>query len=268
MTKKEAEKIFESIATLKTEVETLSYAVAASYMKMESFASGIQDCAKHARETFWAEVFNSSIAECDWLRGVSFSPAGWAAGYQFLYVLYRILEEKRPKTILDIGLGQTSKMIARYAACNPDVRHIVVEESEQWMKFFGTRNQLPKNTEFIRLDYAMTEVLGASSPVRVYNGFKRALEGLKFDLVLVDAPFAGDMKELARVDVLDIIPDGIADSYAILVDDTNRNAELRMLGMLVDKLQKNGRSASAAKYSGRNDCHIVVSDDNVYLKSL
>lgn len=268
MTKTEAEKIYESIAALKTEVETLSYAVAASYMKIEALASGIQDCAKHARETFWAEVFNSSIKECDWLRGIAFSPAGWAAGYQFLYVLYRILEEKKPKTILDIGLGQTSKMIARYAACNPDVRHIVVEESEQWMKFFGARNQLPKNTEFVRLDYAMTEMPGASSPVRVFTGFQEALAGLKFDLVLIDAPFAGDMKELARVDVLDIIPDGIAESYAILVDDTDRKGELRMLNMLVKKLRKSGRSASASKYSGRNDCHIVVSDDNVYLRTL
>lgn len=265
MTKK---KIDESLAALKAEVETLSYAVAATYMKMDTLASGVNECTKYARETFWAEVFKSSIAECDWLRDVAFFPAGWAAGYQFLYVLYRILEEKRPKSILDIGLGQTSKMIAKYAARNPDVRHIVVEESEQWMKFFGARNQLPKNTEFVWLEYAMAEVQGASSPVRVYNGFKKALEGLTFDLVLIDAPFAGDMKELARVDVLDIIPDGIAESYAILVDDTNRKGELRMLDMLVEKLQKSGRSASAAKYSGRNDCHIVVSDDNVYLKSL
>jgi len=270
MTQKEIVQISESISALKAEVETLSYAVAASYMKMEALASGIHDCAKHARETFWAEVFNSSIAECDWLRGVAFSPAGWAAGYQLLYVLYRILEEKKPKTILDIGLGQTSKMIAGYAARNPDVRHIVVEESEQWMKFFGGRNQLPKNTEFVRLDYAMAEIPGASSPVRVYNGFQKAVEGLglKFDLILVDAPYAGDMKELSRVDILNIVPDGISESYAILVDDTNRSGELRMLDMLVEKLQKSGRSASAAKYSGRNDCHIVVSDDNVYLKSL
>ena len=152
MAKNEVGQICESIATLKEEVETLSYAVASSYMKIESLASVVHDCEKHLREIFWAEVFNSSINECDWLRGAGFSPTGWAAGYQLLYVLYRILEEKKPKTILDIGLGQTSKMIAKYAASNPDVRHIVVEQSESWMKFFGERNQLPKNTELVRLD--------------------------------------------------------------------------------------------------------------------
>lgn len=268
MAKKKTGQTCESIAALKAEVETLSYAIAASYMKIESLASSIHDCAKYARETFWAEVFNSSISECKWLRGTAFSPAGWAAGYQFLYVLYRILEEKKPRCILDIGLGQTTKMISRYAAVNPDVRHIVVEESEDWIKFFGARNELPKNTEIVRLDYKMIKMPGVDSPVRKFNGFAKALAGLKFDLILVDAPFAGDMKELARVDILDIMPDGITESYAILVDDTNRKGELRMLDMLLDKFKKCGRTASTAKYSGRNDCHIMVSDDNVYLKSL
>ena len=261
-------KLEKTAAAIVGKVDALAPKLVAVRDEVASVGQGVADGNKHSRETFWAEVFNDSIADCAWLKKFSCSASGWAAGYQLLYLLYRVLDSKRPTKILDIGLGQTSRLIARYAAANPTVRHVVVEESETWMKFFRKRDRLPKNSEIVRLDYRLEEFPGCDNPVRVFDGFKEAFAGEKFDLIVIDAPFSGDMKELARVDLLRLLPDGVADSYVILVDDTNRRGERRMVDALVEKLQQSGFSASSSKYRGRNECHVIVSDDNAYFKTI
>lgn len=236
--------------------------------RLKAVEKNVWEAVKNSRETFYAAVFNNTISGSSWLKDTSFSPAGWAAGYQYLYVLYRILNEKHPKSILDLGLGQTTKMIAQYAAANPEVEHIIVESNQDWIDFYLNANTLPSNSRIIKLDYMMKKMPGCKDPVRHYKFFKRAMKGKVFDLISIDAPFGGDMKEVSRVDVLGIIPNGIASSYAILLDDTNRPQEQAMIPLLLNALIKNGFTASSARYSARNKCDIVVSDDNLYLKTL
>ena len=234
----------------------------------KTFNKTLGDCDKHARETFWAAVYNSTTAKSDWLKNTAFSPSGWAAGYQYLYVLYRVLNEKRPQRILDLGLGQTSLLIAQYASAHPEVEHIIVESNEEWIKFFMNANSLPENSRIIKLDYTMQDFPGAAAPVRVYAGFKEALKNKVFDFISIDAPYGGDMKDFSRVDVLDIIPDGIAPSYVIMFDDTDRTPEKHTCAAIEKKLVESGLTASSAPYRGRNTCHVIVSDDNQYIKTM
>lgn len=236
--------------------------------RLKAVERNVWEAVKNSRETFYAAVFNNTISGSSWLKDTSFSPAGWAAGYQYLYVLYRILNEKRPKCILDLGLGQTTKMIAQYAAANPEVEHIIVESNQDWIDFYLNANTLPSNSRIIKLDYIMKKMPGCKDPVRHYKFFKRAMKGKVFDLISIDAPFGGDMKEVSRVDVLGIIPNGIAPSYAILLDDTNRKPEQAAVARLVAALTQSGHSASSSRYNGRNSCDIIVSDDNQYLKTM
>lgn len=236
--------------------------------RLEALEKTSREALQYARETFYAAVFNNTVEGSGWLKDRSFSPCGWAAGYQYLYVMYRILNEFRPKCILDLGLGQTSKMIAQYAAANPDVRHVIVEASQEWIDFYRRANPLPPNSRIVKLGYSMKKAPGSKDPVRCFKLFKRAMGSLEFDFVSVDAPYAGDMKALARVDILSLIPGGIAPSYAIMVDDTNRKPELASVRLLVEKLQEAGYTASAGRYTALNHCHVIVSDDNRYLKTL
>ena len=48
-------------------------------------------------------------------------PGRWAAvGFPYLYVMYRVLNEVRPEMLLEIGTGQTTKMIWIYLRWNAD----------------------------------------------------------------------------------------------------------------------------------------------------
>ncbi len=65
----------------------------------------------YPKEILWAEIFRSVTDKSTWLKNRSFAPGRWALGYPALYILYRILNEMKPKSILELGLGQSTRMI-------------------------------------------------------------------------------------------------------------------------------------------------------------
>ena len=95
------------------------------------------DGVRNSAEAVWAEIFNNTVTNSEWLKDKTFSPGRWAVGYPYLYVMYRVLDVVRPKAILELGLGQSTKMIAQYSMANTDVKHYVVERDLNWVAFFS-----------------------------------------------------------------------------------------------------------------------------------
>ena len=227
----------------------------------------VTDASRNAAEAVWAQIFHDTIRDSSWLKNKTFSPGRWAVGYAYLYVLYRILNEMRPKNILDLGLGQTSWMIAQYAKENPDVTHVVVEASQEWIDFWGRRRELPCNTRIVRLDYVIdTENFG--DKVRVFSGFKEALQGMKFDVISIDAPLGSDMRYLSRVDVLKLIPDQLSSSFVILKDDTHRQADRAAVEKIEQALSASGIKFASHRYLAAKDFHALVTEDLSYFLTL
>lgn len=225
------------------------------------------DSARHASEAVWAQIFNNTISESLWLKDKTFSPGRWAVGYPYLYVMYRVLNETRPKRILELGLGQSTRMIAQYAAAFQDVEHIVVEHDPEWVEFFCNDFPLPKNTKVVMLEREMAPYKEAEA-VRVFKGFKETFQGQKFDFISVDAPYGADMKQYSRIDVLNLIPDGLSEKFVIMVDDTERNGETHTISEIESYLTEAQILYSRGKYSGRKDCMIVCAKQIGFLSSL
>lgn len=225
------------------------------------------DSARHASEAVWAQIFNNTISESLWLKDKTFSPGRWAVGYPYLYVMYRVLNETRPKRILELGLGQSTRMIAQYAAAFQDVEHIVVEHDPEWVEFFCNDFPLPKNTKVVMLEREMAPYKDAEA-VRVFKGFKETFQGQKFDFISVDAPYGADMKQYSRIDVLNLIPDGLSEKFVIMVDDTERNGETHTISEIESYLTEAQILYSCGKYSGRKDCMIVCAKQIGFLSSL
>ena len=225
------------------------------------------DSARHASEAVWAQIFNNTISESLWLKDKTFSPGRWAVGYPYLYVMYRVLNETRPKRILELGLGQSTRMIAQYAAAFQDVEHIVVEHDPEWVEFFCNDFPIPKNTKVVMLEREMVPYKDAEA-VRVFKGFKETFQGQKFDFISVDAPYGADMKQYSRIDVLNLIPDGLSEKFVIMVDDTERNGETHTISEIESYLTEAQILYSRGKYSGRKDCMIVCAKQIGFLSSL
>ena len=214
------------------------------------------DSARHASEAVWAQIFNNTISESLWLKDKTFSPGRWAVGYPYLYVMYRVLNETRPKRILELGLGQSTRMIAQYAAAFQDVEHIVVEHDPEWVEFFCNDFPLPKNTKVVMLEREMVPYKDAEA-VRVFKGFKETFQGQKFDFISVDAPLGGDMKQYARIDVLNLIPDGLGENFVIMVDDCNRIGETNTVKEIQQCLADHQIDYQTGWYHGDKDSILV-----------
>lgn len=178
------------------------------------------DSARHASEAVWAQIFNNTISESLWLKDKTFSPGRWAVGYPYLYVMYRVLNETRPKRILELGLGQSTRMIAQYAAAFQDVEHIVVEQDKTWTEFFAQNTSLSPRTKIVHLPVVETNYLDDDRTL-VYQDFEKLCEGKKFDLVSSDGPAHSQSHKYRRVELVKLIPDHLADSFCIILDDFN-----------------------------------------------
>lgn len=222
---------------------------------------------RSASETVWAEIFNNAISDSKWLKNKAFSPGRWAVGYPYLYVMYRVLNEFKPKSILELGLGQSTRMIAQYAAANPYVKHYVVEHDAEWIEFFKNDFTLPENTEIVQLDREMIKYKEAEE-VRVFKGFSDRFKNMKFDFICIDAPLGGDMKYYSRIDILNILPECLDSSFIIMIDDYNRVTEQRTVSEMKHILSENYIKFKTSVYFGEKDMFILASEDAKFFCSL
>lgn len=214
-----------------------------------------------------AAIFNNTITDSKWLNNRSFSPGRWAVGYAFLYVMYRVLNETHPKCILELGLGQSTRMIAQYTAANDGVRHYVVERDTEWTSFFCNDFKLPERTELACLDYEIVPYKEAEK-VRVFRGFKERFDGKKFDFISIDAPYSGDMKQYARIDVLDCLPSCITENFVIMIDDCERIGETNTVAEIEKRLKEIGVSYKTGRYRGKKEFVLITTEHLGFLTSM
>ena len=72
----------------------------------------------------------------------SLSPGGVAVGYNYLNVVTRILMEKKPQIILDMGLGVSSTLISSYITEQKDAVHYITEHDKKWIEFYKKEHTL------------------------------------------------------------------------------------------------------------------------------
>lgn len=215
--------------------------------------------ARYASEAVWGELFNQVAAGSSWLKDTRLAAGRGAVGYQYLYVVYRILNERHPKNILDLGLGQSTKLLSQYAAAFPDVRHQVVEHDPVWIDFFRKNYKLPDNTKMVLLDREFVPYKGAK--VRGFKNFSETFKGQKFDFISIDAPLGYDMPEYSRIDVLKMLPYCLAESFVIIIDDVERSGETRTVNDMAEILKASRIPFDMGRYSGKKDCMVICSDD-------
>ncbi len=223
--------------------------------------------ARIAEESTWAAIYNNTVVDSIWLKNRTFSPGRWAIGYPFLYVMYRVLNESHPKRILELGLGQSTRMLAQYAEAFEDVEHIVVEHDQDWIDFFKNDFRLSEHSEIVKLDLGMVPYREAAA-VRGFKGFRERFANQRFDFIVIDAPLGSDMKEYSRIDILGILPDCLEEKFCVMMDDYMRTGEQNTAARIQEILQENQIGYASGKYSGRKDIFVLASEDQKFLCTL
>lgn len=229
--------------------------------------SRIERSERAAREAAFAEVFHDTIINSTWLMNKRFSPGRWAVGYPGLYALYRILDEIGPRSILEMGLGQSTELITQYAKANPAIRHYVTEHDENWIRFFRDNHFFADNSEILKQEIVHTSYK-EDKEVVAYKDLKESIRDKKFDLIFVDAPMGGLAKIYSRIDILEVVPMCLEDSFVIVIDDYNRMGEKRMTAELEGILTDAGIKYHKGSLSGARDTLIIATEDYKWLCTL
>ena len=222
---------------------------------------------KNSDEILWAEIFHDASSNSTWLHDKAFSAGRWAVGYQYLYSVYRILDEVKPKSILELGLGQSTRLLGQYASANNDISHMVVEHDPSWIEFFQQDFLLGNNTTIVQLEREYIKFC-EDEKVLAFKDFYETFRGQKFDFISIDAPLGGEAIIYARVDILNLLPECLAESFVIVVDDYNRYGEKNMVAILEMILKENDISYVKGVYSGQKDCVVICSENLKFVCSM
>lgn len=200
-------------------------------IKLEKYKT---DTDKQYTELLNAQIFNNLINNSTWVQRKDFIPTGGAATYSFLKILYVILEYIQPINILEFGMGQTSKLTAQYKAYkNPEANLQIIEHDKDWIDYFS--QQLPHNTNIIRKDIVKFEFNGTVN--EKYNDLSNITKNHKYSLIIIDGPY-GYNSLYSRTNIIDLIPDNLADDFIIILDDYDRIGERNTGKLILDKLDE------------------------------
>lgn len=215
-------------------------------------------------EMKWGQKFQLLTRESKWFRGGVY-PGGWAVGCPFLCILYRILDEVKPNKILELGLGQSTRLTSSYRNHeeNAGKIHCVAEHDPGWIAFMENSIDL-SNSQVVQLPLAEIEYKGKA--VTVYENFIQKIPQEKYDLVLIDGPFGS--LEYARIDSLGLVPQFLAEDFVIMIDDYERAGERNMSKDLLELLSTNGIEYHTQTYRGEKEIFVIASPSNAFVCSM
>lgn len=221
----------------------------------------IRQIIQQNKELEWANIYHDSIRGKDYLENLPLNIGRWAGNYSFFYVLNRILMDYKPKSILELGLGESTKFISAYIKNYLlDSKHVVVEHDNQWISVFKENNVLSDRSSIIQCD--LRERTVNSHKTTSYSAFKEKVNA-KFDLYIVDGPFGSE--KYSRYDIVDLV-DGFdkSDEFIILFDDYDRQGEVDTTKEIISRLKAKNISFHTEKYSGVKSQLIIATDKYKY----
>lgn len=219
---------------------------------------------EYNQEIEWAQVYHDAIRGITWLDKLPLNVGRWAGNYPFFYVLHRILNDFKPTSILELGLGESSKFISTYLSHYlVNSSHTIVEHDEGWISAFNNRFKLCDRSLIQQYPLITNRVKGFET--LGYDGISALSH--KFDLYIIDGPFGS--KKYSRFDILHLLKQvNETDEFIIILDDTNRQGERQTLEEVINFLKGKGLNLHIGRYRGRKELTVLATGKYKYAKSM
>lgn len=219
----------------------------------------------NTKESVWASVYHDSIRGKEWIEKTSLNIGRWAGSYAFFYILNRILSDFCPDRILELGLGESSKMILnnrRFFAS--EAKHIIVEHDKKWIECFKEKNELTKGARIVHCELIQRDIKGYTT--NAYNDFCNQIKD-DFDLYIVDGPFGS--KHYSRYDIVNLLSKKTSkDEFVIIFDDSQRQGEKETIVDIFNMLNSNGIQFFYNYYEGIKSTLVIATSKYKYVTSL
>jgi hypothetical protein len=216
------------------------------------------------RELEWAHVFHDSVKENDEIEKLGLHVGRWAGNYAFFYVLNRILSDCKPLRILELGLGESSKLISTYLIHYlPNSYHLIIEHDDEWIKSFRSRFNLASNSEIKKCE--IDRMIVNNNEVIIYKDFNNIIQE-NFDLYIIDGPFGSD--RFSRYNIITLVERFESNEFIILFDDSHRIGEQDTIKIITELLNGKKINFYIASYSGLKSVTVIASEKFKYTTSL
>lgn len=219
------------------------------------------------KEQLWSTVFHDTVLSYEWFNVKSLSLGRSAIGYNYAYVISRVLHSMHPKSILEFGLGQSSKILNSYFQFYKNEMKVydLIEHDVSWKEFFSSEIQMG-GVSFHLNKISIYEEYG--DRFYKYDNLDEVLKGKKYNLISIDGPFGYYGKYIGRTDIVKYIPNILEDDWVILMDDYERIQEKNAIRFIEQKLKKEHISYYKGVYQGENHICILVSSNWRFLTTL
>lgn len=231
-------------------------------------------------EILWSNIWHDTIKGISWAENLSsISPGRMAVGYNYLYVMTRILNEFGPQRILDVGLGISSTLISNYFSSS-DIKfseraeHLIIEHDQSWVDFYISKHELSKKSRI-----CIQKLIKKGEKCDKYYAYKnmgKDVRGQKFSVISIDAPFGFMEDRMGKVcspthsrrDIIEFIPEILENSFIIIMDDYDEIGEKNTVEEILFKLKHYGINCVKGTYKGYTECCVIASQDNKFFCSL
>lgn len=177
------------------------------------------------QELKYLRKFRKLLKQMKW-DDLKIKTGGYAANGSFLCHLLRIYSQVKPERILELGSGETSKLLCRYISENGKASGIILEDNLEW--FEHHENTYSKE----RVSYKYCPLIDNTieeKNVKWYDyAFPEINETNKFNLIIIDGPKGTNY--YSRAGILCYLPKIIDNENFILIfDDTSRKGEVETI---------------------------------------
>ena len=216
------------------------------------------------KELNWANIYHDSIRGQEYLTNLSLNIGRWAGSYSFFYVLNRILKDFKPDSILELGLGESTKFISTYIDNYLfETKHVVIEHDKTWIKSFEEKFKVSNNSKIVNCE--IEEINIKTHNTTYYKNLQSKIDS-KFDFYIIDGPFGSD--RFSRYNILSLLEDFTSDSdFIILMDDFEREGEQDTVKDIISLLELKEISFYKEIYSGVKSQIIIASEKYKYATS-
>jgi hypothetical protein len=193
-----------------------------------------------------------------------------AAATPSLHLLnLKVLLMCRPERVLELGSGQTTKVLSWYAEQNKGTQVITLEQDPIWADVLSSH--IHHNivvAPLVPTDFTC----GKSRKIDCgWYDVGDIFNDLTFDYVLVDGPdreASSRNTPFSRVGILQFLPDHLASKFVVVFDDAERSGEQRTIDLFCELLREKRTPYGRAHVHGVKRQEVVFSPDYSFLRSV
>lgn len=153
---------------------------------------------------------------------------GWAATPEFAATLYQIVRDRKPDTVLELGSGASSVIVAAALKQNGKGRLMCLDQDESFAE--RTREHLARNglSEYADVVFAPITNTSLDGEQWLWYDPDSVPSNVTIDVLIVDGPNR-ELQKMARYPALPLLIDRLAPNAVVVLDDADRKDERRVV---------------------------------------